>query len=176
MNPIVHPVVGYLCYAAYARLQTGEAPREAPVLAALVGAVLPDLVDNALAAAGVVDVGRTITHSLFGAVPIVLAVWLVATRVDRRELGIAFAIGYASHLAADVPWHVLAGDYDELGFLLWPITHMPEYTGVKTLGTIGSVTVTTLWLEAVIFVVGVTLWWRDGRPGLGVIRRILRES
>ncbi|WP_252700554.1 metal-dependent hydrolase [Natronosalvus vescus] len=176
MQPFVHPVVGYLCYVAYARFATGEAPREAPVLAALVGATLPDLIDKPLVAVGVVDVGRTIGHSVVAAVPLVLAVWLVATRVDQRELGIAFAIGYASHLAADVPWHLLAGEYDELGFLLWPITNMPEYTGVKPLGTIGSVAVTTLWLEAAIFVAGVVLWWHDGRPGLGLVRRWMRGS
>lgn len=169
MQPIVHLVVGYLCYAGYTRWRTGDPPREVPALAVVIGAALPDLIDQPLAAAGVTSVTRTIGHSLLFAVPFVVAVWLVAGRRERRDLATAFTIGYASHLAADVPWHVLSGDFDELGFLLWPITHMPEYTGIKPLGTVGGLEVTTLWLEAVIFVFGVWVWWRDGRPGLGPV-------
>ena len=173
MQPIVHPVVGYICYAAYTRVRDGEPPEDTPALVAIVAATLPDLIDQPLWHAGVTPVGRTIGHSLLGALPLIVLVWLLARRWDRPTLGVAFAIGYASHLAADVPWHVLAGDYHELGFLLWPITHMPPYSGVKHLVTVGDLEVTTLALEAVIFLAGVALWWCDGRPGLGSLRRAL---
>ena len=170
MQPIVHLSVGYLCYAAYTRWRRHERPRGVPVLVVLVGAGLPDLLDKPLAAAGIVDVGRTVGHSLFTAAIVMTIVWLIATRCDRRPLAMAFVIGYTSHIAADVPWHVLSGDIDELGFLLWPVTEMPAYTGVKPLGTVGGVEVTTLWLEAVIFVAGIGLWWRDGKPGLETLK------
>ena len=170
MQPVVHPVVGYICYAAYTRLGDGEPPEGAPALVAIVAATLPDLIDQPLWHAGVTPVGRTIGHSLLGALPLVVLAWLLARRWGRPTLGAAFAIGYASHLAADVPWHVLAGDYDELGFLLWPLTHMPPYSGVKQLGTVGGLEVTTLALEAVIFLAGGALWWHDGRPGLATLR------
>ncbi|WP_255191498.1 metal-dependent hydrolase [Natronobeatus ordinarius] len=172
MQPVVHLAVGYLCYAAYVRWRRGRGvtPADGPVLVAAFGAVLPDLVDQPLWLAGVTPVGRTIAHSLLFAVPTILLVSYLTRRRGEPILGVAFAIGYGSHLAADVPWHVLAGDYDELGFLLWPITHMPQYTGVKSLGTVAGLEVTTLWLEAVILVAGVALWWHDGRPGLGAIR------
>ncbi|OVE85653.1 metal-dependent hydrolase [Natronolimnobius baerhuensis] len=175
MQPVVHLVVGYICYAAYARWRFDGPPADAPVLAALVGAALPDLLDKPLAAAGVVGVGRTVGHSLLFVVPLVVVVWFSARARDREVLGVAFAIGIGSHIATDIPWHVLAGDYHELGFLLWPITPMPEYSGVKGLGTLPAleVTITTLWLEAVIFVAGVALWWHDGRTGLEAIRRRL---
>ncbi|MDG5820372.1 metal-dependent hydrolase [Natronococcus sp. A-GB7] len=178
MQPVVHLVVGYLCYAAYTRLSRGEAPAEAPALAAIAGAALPDVLDQSLYHAGLTPVGRTVGHSLLFAIPVIAAVWLLTRRRDRRILGVAFAIGYGSHTATDIPWHVLAGDYHELGFLLWPITHMPEYSGVKPLGTVPGLGLeaTTLWLEAVIFVAGIALWRADGYPGTAPIRRALGRS
>ena len=173
MQPIVHLAVGYLCYVVYSRWAGEYPPAGGPVLLAVFAAVLPDLVDKPLAAAGVVPVGRTIGHSLLLAVPLMVAVWLAARRIERDDLGVAFGIGYASHLASDVPWHVLSGDYHELGFLLWPITTMPPYTGVKSVGTVAGVEVTTLWFEAVLLLAGIIVWWRDGRPGLGLLRQML---
>ncbi|NGM67558.1 metal-dependent hydrolase [Natronolimnobius sp. AArcel1] len=175
MQPIVHLVVGYLCYAAYARWRFDGPPAEVPALVAIGGAALPDLIDQSLAAAGITGVTRTIGHSLLFVVPLIIVVWLYARARDREILGVAFAIGLLSHIATDIPWHVLAGDYHELGFLLWPITPMPEYSGVKNLGTVAGLEVTTLWLEAVIFVAGVALWWHDGKPGLEPLRKFGRK-
>ena len=175
MQPVVHPVVGYCCYAIYTRWERSEPPSSAPAVVAIVAAAIPDLLDQPLYHAGITPVGRTIGHSLLFAIPVVALVWFVASRRGQRRLGVAFAIGYGSHVATDIPWHVLAGDFHELGFLLWPITPMPAYSGVKTLGTVGGLEATTLWLEAVIFVGGIALWWVDGRPGLDVIRRTLER-
>ena len=171
MQPVVHLAVGYLCYAAYTRWYHGREPADLPALVAVFAAGLADLIDKPLDSAGVVPVGRTVGHSLLFVIPLVVLVWIVASRRDRRPLGVAFAIGYLSHIATDIPWHVLSGDFDELGFLLWPVTEMPAYTGVKPLGTVGGVEITTLWLEAVILVAGVALWWMDGRPGVDLFRR-----
>ena len=168
MQPVVHLAVGYCCYAGYTRV-SGTVPAGTPALAAIIGAALPDLLDKPPWLLGLA-VGRTVGHSLLFAVPVVLAVRLLARSRNRPELGVAFAVGYLSHLAADVPWHVIAGDYHELGFLLWPITPMPPYTGTKPLATVAGVEITTLWLEAAILVAGVAVWWRDGRPGLEAIR------
>ncbi|MCU4925261.1 metal-dependent hydrolase [Halobacteria archaeon AArc-dxtr1] len=178
MQPVVHLAVGYLCYAAFARWRDGGPPAELPALAAIVGAALPDLLDQSLAAAGITEVTRTIGHSLLFALPVVALVWAVAASRDRSVLGVAFGIGYVSHIATDVPWHVLAGDYHELGFLLWPVTEMPEYSGVKPLGTIPGLGIeaTTLWIEAVILVAGVALWRADGYPGTEPIRRAVSRE
>ncbi|NUC73124.1 metal-dependent hydrolase [Haloterrigena sp. SYSU A558-1] len=170
MQPIVHLAVGYLCYAGYVRWREGTPPGERATIVAVFGAVLPDLLDKPPWLLGL-TVGRTMGHSLLFAVPLVLAGWSPARSSGRSSLGVAFAIGVASHLATDVPWHVIAGDYDELGFLLWPITPMPPYSGTKSLATVGGLEVTTLWLEAVILVAGAALWWVDGRPGLDPSRR-----
>ncbi len=170
MQPVVHLAVGYLCWAAYTRYERNEPPAQAPTVAVLLGAAIPDLIDKPLYAAGVVDVGRTVGHSLFFVLTLVAAVWFVTRRLDRGRLGLAFAVGLFSHIVTDVPWHLLSGDYDELGFLLWPVTPMPAYTGVKPLGTVGGVEVTTLSLEAIILLAGIVVWWMDGRPGFELPR------
>lgn len=170
VQPVVHLAVGYLCYSGFSRVRYDDTPGAVPAFVAVFGAALPDLIDKPLAFAGVVPVGRTIGHSLLFALLLVALVWGLARMRERTELAVAFAIGYLTHLAADVPWHVLAGDFDELAFLFWPLTEMPPYTGVKPLGTVAGVEVTTLWLEVVIFVTGVAVWWIDGRPGVGLAR------
>jgi hypothetical protein len=170
MLPPVHVAVGYLCYAALTRLRGMGVPSGRATLVAVLAAALPDLIDHPLHWLGVTPVGRTIAHSLLFAVPLVALVWVLARRADERELGVAFAVGYLSHIATDVPWHLLSGEYHELGFLLWPITHIPEYTGTTTLATVGGAEVTTLWIEAVILVAGVALWMRDGTPGTEALR------
>ena len=167
VQPVVHLAVGYLCWAGYTRLRYDRTPTTWTTIAVLVGAALPDLIDKPLHWWGPVEVGRTVGHSLLFALALVAIVWVVTSRRGYPRLGVAFAVGYLSHVLSDVPWHVLSGDLDELGFLLWPVTPMPEYTGVKPLGTVAGVEVNTLWLEAVILIVGLIVWWRDGRPGVG---------
>lgn len=170
MQPYVHLAVGYLCYAWYCRWRYDRVPGEGAVLVTLLGAAVPDLVDQSLAATGATSVTRRVGHSLLFGGPLVAAVGAVSIRRGRRVLGVAFAIGYLTHLAADAPWHLLAGDFHELGYLLWPITDMPPYSGVKSLGSLGGVDITTLWLEVVVLAAGIVRWIRDGTPGLGSIR------
>lgn len=176
MQPVVTPVFGYLCYTAYTRAQHGRLPEGEPSVIAGFATVLPDLIDQPLWLLGITAVGRTFAHSLFGGIFIIGLIGFFSRRHSRRILGVAFAIGYCAHIVADVPWHVLAGDYQELGFLLWPVTDMPAYSGVKVVGTVGSIHVTTLWFEGVIFVVGVLIWWYDGSPGCDVVDRYVRNK
>ena len=175
MWPITHLAVGYLCYAALARTR-GRVPGDGATLAAVFGAALPDLVDKPLLWAGAVPSGRTLAHSVFAAFLFSAIAWWLASRYDREELVIAFAVGYASHLAADVAWPLLVGAYDELGFLLWPITHSPPYEGQKSLGTLAGMEVTTFWFEVVILAAGIALWIRHGTPGIALVRRWGRRN
>lgn len=170
MLPPVHVAVGYPCYATLVRLRGDGVPADRAALVAVLAASLPDLIDKPLAWLGVVPVGRTVGHSLTFVLSMVALVWLLARWAGRRELAVAFATGVLSHVATDVPWHLLSGEYRELGFLLWPITPMPPYTGTTTLAVVGGLELTTLWLEGAILVAGVALWVRDGTPGFGVIR------
>lgn len=176
MQPIVHPVVGYLCYAGYIRARRENPPQGGPVIVAVFAAILPDMIDRSLWLIGVTSVGRTIAHSLLGAIVLVGGMVILARAYHRSDLGVAFAIGYFSHILADIPWHILAGDYHELGFLLWPVTEMPAYSGVKVVANIGSVEITTLWLEGGLFLLGVLVWWRDGCPGTDVLRGLGRNQ
>lgn len=170
MLPPVHLAVGYLCYAALVRLRGEGAPEGRATLAAVLAAALPDLIDKPLAWLGVAPIGRTIGHSLLFVLPTVALAWLWARRAGDRELGVAFATGALSHVVTDVPWHLLSREYHELGFLLWPITPMPPYTGTTTLATFGGVEVSTLVLEVAILVAGAALWVSDGTPGIDAIR------
>lgn len=174
MQPIVHPVVGYVCYAGYTRARYGEHPNEAGAIVAVCAASLPDLIDKPLWLVGVTPVGRTLGHSLLGVLVIGGGIGAIARWRGRSELAIAVLVGYSSHVVADVPWHVFAGTVSELGFLLWPITRTPAYTGIKPIGTAFGVELTTLWVEVVLFVAGGAFWWTDGCPGRDALRRWVR--
>ena len=166
MFPPVHPGVAYLLYSPLRRLADESAPTGRATLALLVGATLPDLVDQPLYHLAGFPTTRTVGHSLLLAVPLCLA---VAASVRRSALPApvwrAFAFGYAAHLAGDALWPLVLGLHDELGFLLWPMTYMPEYQGTKPLVELGGATVTTLWVELPLLALALALWWHDSRPG-----------
>lgn len=167
MFPLVHPGIAYLAYAVVRRLTGTDPPADLPTTALVVGALLPDLVDQPLYYAVDLPSTRTVGHSLLVAVPVCVAVVAAVRRsVLPNAVGIGFGVGYLSHSVADALWPLLLGLYEELGYLLWPVIHSPPYVGQKPLGTVGDVTVTTLWIELPILAVALVLWWRHGRPGL----------
>lgn len=171
MFPPVHPGVAYLIYSPLARWRTDEPPTGGATLALVVGAVLPDLVDQPLYYTFGLSSTRTLAHSLLVAIPVaVLAIALVRRLGGPQEVGIAFAVGYLSHPVADAVWPFAFGAYEELGFLLWPITHSPDYPGQRLLLTVDGLTVTTLWVELLLLVAALGLWWQDGKPGAGCLR------
>lgn len=92
--------------------------RGLPVIALVVGAALPDLVDKSLASLGVVDLFHTVGHSALLA-PLVL---LVALRGPR---GVALALGWASHLLLDALQIVVNGRPTDAYFLAWPLIEPP---------------------------------------------------
>lgn len=176
MFPPVHPGVAYLLYAGAVRLRGARTPGELATLALVVGSVLPDLVDQPLYYVFALPSTRTLAHSLLVAVPVCLVVIVAVRTVSLPdEVGYGFAVGYLSHVVADAFWPLVLGEYDELGFLLWPLTHSPPYVGQKPLAAVGDVTVTTLWLELPLLAVALIVWWLDGRPGLAPIRESLRR-
>lgn len=120
-----HISVGYLTARtrlATRRTTTGDWGLYTCVIA---GALFPDLVDKTILALDLSPYGRSVGHSLFGLLAILL-VW--AGQVGRSGRVAAplawFALGIASHLAADLFDDLVAGlvqtTYAQTSWMLWP--------------------------------------------------------
>lgn len=171
MLPIAHPGVAYLLYAGIRRGLGREPPTGPAVIALVVGALLPDLIDQSLYYLFALPSPRTLAHSLLVAIPACLLVALAVRRGRvSSEVGVGFIVGYLSHPAADALWPFLYGAEDELGFLLWPYTTSPPYPSHRVLFEVGPIPILTTWIELGLLAAGIALWWRHGRPGLGLLR------
>jgi hypothetical protein len=139
--PLGHLAFAYLCFVAVVALTRRPLPAAWPLVPLAVGSQLPDLIDKPLAYYGVIVSGRSAAHSLLAAGVCIALITVVASGVRRRtptdgvlgRLGAvtpaAFAVGYLSHLAGDSVRPVLAGNYGDVGFLLWPLIEVPRYAG-----------------------------------------------
>ncbi|MFT4946596.1 MAG: hypothetical protein ACI8TL_000832 [Natronomonas sp.] len=148
-----HLVVGYIAYL-FARPSAIRHGDRHAVLAALLASVLPDLIDKPLAwGVQLLPSGRSAAHSVFALVLVSGAVWVLARKHGRREAGIAFPIGYGSHLASDAVVPLYHGAYDELGYLLWPLSSAPEYDEpTSVLGALRELPeLSTLFLAELVF-------------------------
>lgn len=176
MWPWDHLAVGYLTATALLRL-TGEEPPDRTVLIAVVlGAVGPDLVDKPLAwVVGLLPSGTSLAHSGLTCAVTVLVLWLVG--VPRRPL-LAFAGSYVAHLAGDSAYGMVTNTPGYPEFLLWPLVSVPPAppTGpVVTVSTLFGFFLSFLaspagrlylLLDAVVLVVTLVVWIRHGTPGL----------
>jgi len=123
MMPWTHAVFAYIAFSLSSHALARTAPTTRETALVLFGALLPDLVDKPLAwQYGVLQGGRTLAHSVFTAVPISVAVVLVAVRRGRPRLGLAFAAGYLLHLPGDLLPEYLSTGALEIETLLWPVT------------------------------------------------------
>jgi hypothetical protein len=178
MWPWEHLAFGYVLYSAVARLRGGP-PGTREALAVAVGTQFPDLVDKPLAFRGVVETGLTPTHSLLVAVPLSVGVWLAAARRGAPAVGLAFAVGYGSHLVGDAVYHALLGGSVAAWFLLWPVVPTPPTPGMEPglervglfvdrfLRFLGTPRGRLYILAEAGFLVGaLAVWLRDGAPGV----------
>ena len=125
MLPWTHAVFGYLLLVLIG-ISLRRRLSRAELLAVLVGTQLPDVVDKPLAwSLSVLPSGRSLAHSLLVAVPLCVVVLAVAWRRSHPEVGVAFAVGYASHLVGDTYVAAYYWRPEELTFLLWPL--LPPY-------------------------------------------------
>ena len=193
MFPWGHLAVGYLCYSILCHL-AGRRPGEYPTLALALGTQFPDLVDKPLSWIFDLLPAGVFAHTIFVAVTVWAIVLVVAYRYARTGLGVAFVVGYASHLPADVLPSVVLGNGLSYWFLFWPLMARPgvdvsnpivgpgagagflanaDYYFVQYVHELlGPVLVAYVGLFVVVF----ALWLYDGHPGTRALGRIARRA
>jgi len=170
MWPWGHAALGYLLYAVYVWLRTHDNPTGRGVIALLFGTQMPDLIDKPLAwYVGVLDYGRSMAHSVLTGGLILLAVVWYLRRRGHRTMATAFAVGYLSHLVGDSYTFVLAGTYEHLAFLVWPLLPIPgadtELEGL--FAHLARLDASAVYSEGVLLGGAVfLLWLLQGAPGL----------
>lgn len=188
MWPWEHLAFGYVLYSAWAHLAWKRSPRSAEALALVLATQFPDLVDKPLSwGLGIFPQGYALGHSIVFSVPVAAVVAAASLRHDRPAVGVAFALGYASHLAGDVLSPALKGD--GLGFdrLLWPFVSFEGYGADR--GFVGRFTlyvgrylhevVQPEYLPFLLTYLGLllavaALWVFDGAPGVRSLLVALR--
>lgn len=173
MWPWGHLAVGYLLYSALARWRFDRPPGEAAALAVLFGTQFPDLIDKPLAwTVGLIPSGRSLAHSLLTASVVCALVWMYARHRGYPLFGVAFAVGYISHLFADALAPLAGGQYAYVAYLGWPVLAQPSYdTSAGFVGHLADITISPLLLFGVaLIVLALSVWLRDGHPGLSVLR------
>lgn len=179
MWPWEHLAVGYVCLSVWRRARSGRPPDRWEALAVVVGTQLPDLVDKPLGwGTTLLPAGRSLGHSVPVAVPVVVAVVLLGDRIDRRDVAVAFAIGYLSHLPGDVVYPLAYGASFDWHFLLWPFVSLPPTDPGGIAGRVLELLVqfgtflrtprglAYAALEALLLLAALFAWRRDGWPGV----------
>lgn len=120
--PWEHAIIGYITYSLSVHVAYREPPSSLGAGIVVIGSLTPDIVDKPLAwGFDLWGSGYAIGHSLFAAAPVSMLVIVLAWMSDRTRVGIAFAIGYLTHLLGDVmPSYLLEGEVP-LDRLLWPL-------------------------------------------------------
>ena len=178
MWPWGHLALGYLLYSPAVHLLRRRAPAPGPVLLLALGTQLPDLVDKPLAwVFHVAPSGYAVAHSAYVALPVGLAVVALARHRERGRLGVAFTLGWWSHLVGDVLLGLVLGNPYALDRVRWPLVTLPADGGRPLLDRVGYylvnwveilVATDALWFTAVyVGALGVAwaLWLVDGAPG-----------
>ena len=173
MWPWGHLAVGYVLYSLFVRAYRGRPPAGLPALLVAFGTQFPDLVDKPLAwTVGLLASGRSLTHSLLTATIVIGLLGWYARRRGRSDLAFAFAVGYLSHLLGDAIGPFIDGEYVYLTFLGWPLLPPPPYgTEEGFLAHFGNFALTpasTVGLALAVTLLA--LWYRDGTPGLDLVR------
>lgn len=180
MWPWGHLAVGYLLYSPAVHLLRRRAPGTVAVLALALGTQLPDLVDKPLSwVLHLTPQGYSVAHSVFVAVPVGVAVVVLAADYGRIEAGAAFTLGFWSHLVADVVFAVALREPYAVERVLWPLVVLPAYSSrVPPLSRVMEYV--DRWIEYLLATAGPLavavyvaplvgaglLWLYDGAPGL----------
>lgn len=187
MWPWEHAAVGYLWYSLGRRALGLAPPRAVDFLALVVGTQFPDAVDKPLSwGLGLFPSGFAVAHSVLVAVPVGLLLFGLATLRGRPRMGVAFAVGYWSHLVGDVLNPLRLGEPPDVSRVLWPVSTQAPYeqdlgldrgfeylgefvAGISTMST-ESILLQVLALPAAT----VLVWLVDGAPGWTAAARAVR--
>jgi len=188
MWPWEHAVIGYIAYSLAVHLFRRRSPTGPEAVTVVFASVFPDLIDKPLAwEFGVFSSGYGIAHSVFFAVPMATAVFLVTAVIDRKEIGAAFATGYLLHLPADVIPHYILDGRLPVTRILWPIgttesSYPDGFTGTFRTYFTDSAAALLSWPPSLyVLAVGgmmafsALLWVYDGMPGVREPVIFLRE-
>lgn len=165
MWPLGHLGVSYILLTLSARYTREGPPSRRTTVVLAVGSLLPDLIDKPLAwGFDLVPNGRSLAHSLLVLVPLCILAGLIAHRYNRREYGIALAIGTLSHPFLDA-LPVLWNGEESANFLLWPVLSVQPYVGAPNLIELLRETAPTPYfqIEFVFFALALYLWARHRR-------------
>ncbi|MFB6150496.1 MAG: metal-dependent hydrolase [Haloarculaceae archaeon] len=186
MWPWEHLAVGFLLYWVLVRLRADRSRvGDGAAVAVAVGTQFPDLVDKPMAwVFGVFPSGVSVAHSVFVATALSVTAVAVARARGSADVGTAFAVGYLSHLPADLLYPVLIGEPPLFRAFVWPLATAegPVRRGllenfshyffrfVEFLFTARG----ALYLaaEALLLLTALLAWAHDGYPGL---RWLFRE-
>ncbi len=183
--PWGHAAFGYVLYSLGRRLVTRNPPVGIGFVALLFGTQLPDLVDKPLSwGLHLFPQGYSVAHSVFVAVPVGLLALAVAARIGRLTVGVAFSVGYWSHLLGDILLAIPKRNVSPLDRVLWPVVTLPPYDHETTLfgrtmeiigGFFHSLSTTDQFLflatYAAPYFLVFLLWLVDGAPGIPPLRR-----
>lgn len=180
MWPWGHAALGYLLYVIYLRLRSRERPTGRNVIALLLGTQTPDLIDKPLAwYLHVLEYGRSLAHSMLTGGMILFAVVLYLRHRGHRKLATAFAIGYLSHLVGDSYTSALAGNWEYLAFLVWPLLPIPgadrEVEGL--FAHLARLDASVIYSDGVLLAASVfVLWLYQGAPGVWTLLEWVRRA
>lgn len=178
MLPWAHAAFGYLVYSAYSRWRAGHPPIGLTVFALGFGTQFPDLVDKPLAwSVGLLPYGRSLGHSLFTVIGLLLLLNVLFRYPDQRALITAFGVGHISHIIGDGVVPALTGDYAALGYVFWPVTNIPEGESRSFIEFILSLELTPIVLGGLLLTVaGGLVWFCDGLPGVKDLFLVSKEK
>lgn len=160
----VHAAVAYLLYRVVPIVSSKNQPTKPAVIALTTGALLPDIVDKPLSFVFSSLPSRSLAHSLFTAVLMIATVIYVLHRVNRTAMGVAYVLGYLSHLGADLVDSLFIPQ-ETVVFLLWPL--VTDYHHIGAVGELFGLVRPTPYVLAQMLVTGLAMvvWMYDGKPG-----------
>lgn len=185
MFPWEHLTMGYLLYSATIRAVYRRSPTDHGALVLAVGTQFPDLIDKpGNWIFGVLPSGTSVAHSIFVAVSVTLITVGLTRRRGVPDLGIAFGLGYLSHLFGDVVYPVLLGGNPAFGAILWPFgpTYAENSASVVELVSrfftkyvdylFSPVGLGYLVFEGVFLVLALAVWVSDDKPGSSLLHQM----